>query len=427
MAAGEALLSARALLDIKFTPRPLLNLASTRHKMIKALCVAGARPNFIKVAALLNAFQRQPVLDTMLVHTGQHYDASMSATFFRELNVPAPNAHLGVGPGRPDEQISEIIRRLEPILAKWRPDVLIAVGDVNSTLAATLAARELNIPVAHVEAGLRSFDRSMPEELNRIVVDRLSTLFFASEASGVRNLLLEGRPPQAIFLVGNVMIDTLRCFLSRARRSSIFTDLDLAPQAPAGTRRYALVTLHRAATVDDPERLLGIWRAIEDLARETPVIFPVHPRTASRLRQAGLPADRRVNRSLHVVPPLGYLPFLRLQSEATMVITDSGGVQEETTALGVPCLTVRENTERPVTVTEGTNTVVGVDPEGIRRVANEILAGRAKHGRVPYLWDGHAAERIARILVSLLQPTHPPFFDPLRPPFNFSHLNPHRL
>jgi UDP-N-acetylglucosamine 2-epimerase (non-hydrolysing) len=382
--------------------------------MIKALCVAGARPNFIKVAALLNAFKRQRDFNTMLVHTGQHYDAPMSATFFRELGIPAPGAHLGVGAGRPDEQISEMIRRLELILAKWKPDVLIAVGDVNSTVAATLAAQELHIPVAHVEAGLRSFDRSMPEELNRIVVDRLSTLFFASEPSAVRNLLFEGRPPQAIFLVGNVMIDTLRRFLARARRSSVFTDLDLAPQVPAGKRRYALLTLHRAATVDDPESLLGIWRAIEDLAREIPVIFPAHPRTAGRLRQAGLPADSRDNPGLRVIPPLGYLPFLRLQSEATMVITDSGGLQEETTALGVPCLTVRENTERPVTVTEGTNTIVGLDPDGIRRGASEILAGRAKRGRLPHLWDGHAAERIARILVSLSQPSHPPLFDPLK-------------
>jgi UDP-N-acetylglucosamine 2-epimerase (non-hydrolysing) len=374
--------------------------------MIKALCVAGARPNFIKVSALLDAFKRQPTLHTRLVHTGQHYDAAMSATLFRELGIPAPDAHLGVGARQPDEQISEIIRRLEPILARWKPDVLLAVGDVNSTVAATLAAHDLNIPVAHVEAGLRSFDRSMPEELNRIVIDRLSALLFVSEPSGLRNLLLEGRPPEAIFLAGNVMIDTLRRFLAIARRSSIFRDLDLAPQAPAGGRRYALVTLHRAATVDNLERLLGIWCAIKDLAHEMPVIFPVHPRTETRLRRAGLTpraaAKSKGSGGLRVVRPLGYLSFLRLESEATMVITDSGGVQEETTALGIPCLTVRENTERPVTVTEGTNTIIGLHPDGIRRGASEILAGRAKRGRMPHLWDGHAAERIARILVTLL-------------------------
>lgn len=385
--------------------------------MIKAVCVAGARPNFIKAAALLDAFSRQPPLSTLLVHTGQHYDAPMAGNLCRELGIREPDAQLGVGACRPDEQISEMIRRLEPILACWRPDVLIAVGDVNSTLAAALAAHELDIPVAHVEAGLRSFDPSMPEELNRIAIDRLSTLLFASEPSGVRNLLLEGRPPHAIFLAGNVMIDTLRRFLALAGRSTILSDLGLQRQAAAGGRRYALATLHRAATVDNPELLLQLWHTIEAISLEIPVIFPVHPRTEARLREVGFALGESAvgpdGASLRVVPPLGYLPFLRLESEATMVITDSGGVQEETTALGVPCLTVRENTERPITVTEGSNTIVGLDPDGLQRSAGEILAGRAKRGRRPRLWDGHAAERIAHVLSGLSsQLRHPLSYPP---------------
>lgn len=368
---------------------------------MRVLCVVGARPNFVKIAAFLQEARKHPTVQTLLVHTGQHYDADMSESFFRDLHIPRPHSNLGVCSANSGEPTSEMIRRLEPVLLRERPDVVLVVGDVNSTLAGALAAAQLGIPVAHVEAGLRSFDLSMPEEINRIATDAVSALLFASEPSAVRNLVLAGRPRERIFLVGNIMIDTLRRFLPVARRSATLRDLGLEREGSINQKRkYAVLTLHRPSTVDDPEVLRRICEALNDIGRRVPIIFPLHPRTRRRLQEAGLgnltPEDS--GSGIRIVPPLGYLQFLHLQSEATCVITDSGGVQEETTALGVPCLTLRQNTERPITVSQGTNTVVGLEPERLRREVEQILAGNGKRGCLPPGWDGHSAGRILRIL-----------------------------
>jgi UDP-N-acetylglucosamine 2-epimerase (non-hydrolysing) len=301
-----------------------------------------------------------------------------------------------------------MIRRLQPALLRERPDVVVVVGDVNSTLAGALAAAQLGIPVAHVEAGLRSFDLSMPEEINRMGTDAVSALLFASEPSALRNLVLEGRPRERMFLVGNIMIDTLKRFLPVARRSTTLRDLGL--EGEEGTnpkRRYAVLTLHRPSTVDDPEVLRRMWEVLEDIGSRIPIIFPVHPRTRKRFHEAGLGSLTRDDpgsgsNGVRMVPPLGYLQFLHLQSNATCVITDSGGIQEETTALGVPCLTLRESTERPVTVSQGTNTVIGLEPERLRREVEQILVGNGKRGGLPTGWDGRCAGRILRILYEYL-------------------------
>lgn len=371
---------------------------------MRVLCVVGARPNFVKIAAFLHEARKHPSVQTLLVHTGQHYDASLFHSFFRDLGIPRPHADLGVGGANSQEPISEMIRRLQPVLHRERPDVVLVVGDVNSTLAGALAATELGIPVAHVEAGLRSFDLSMPEEINRIATDAVSALLFASEPSALRNLVLAGRPRERIFLVGNIMIDTLRRFLPVARRSTTLRDLGLVGEGGLNPKyRYAVLTLHRPSTVDDPEVLRRIWEVLNEIAGRIPVIFPVHPRTRKRFQEAGLGSLARedsatAGKGIRVLPPLGYLQFLHLQSEATCVITDSGGVQEETTALGVPCLTLRERTERPVTVSHGTNTVIGLEPGRLRREVEQILAGNGKRGRLPPGWDGCCAGRVLSIL-----------------------------
>jgi UDP-N-acetylglucosamine 2-epimerase (non-hydrolysing) len=368
---------------------------------MRVLCVVGARPNFVKIAAFLQEARKYPTVQTLLVHTGQHYDASMSDSFFRDLGIPRPDMNLGVGGVNSGEPTSEMIRRLQPVLLRERPDIVLVVGDVNSTLAGALAAAEFGIPVAHVEAGLRSFDLNMPEEINRVATDAVSTLLFASEPSALRNLVLAGRPRERIFLVGNIMIDTLRRFLPVARRSTTLRDLGLEGEGSLDRkRRYTVLTLHRPSIVDNPEVLRRVWDVLNDIGRRIPIIFPVHPRTRKRFQEAGLgiSAVEDSGRGIRVVPPLGYLQFLHLQSEATCVITDSGGVQEETTVLGVPCLTLRESTERPVTVSHGTNTVVGLEPETLRREVAQILAGNGKQGCLPPGWDGCCAGRILRIL-----------------------------
>jgi UDP-N-acetylglucosamine 2-epimerase (non-hydrolysing) len=355
---------------------------------IRILAVAGARPNFMKVAPLLRAFRARPAFRPLLVHTGQHYDAAMSDAFFRDLGIPEPDANLGVGSGSHAVQTAEVLRGIEPLLLEHRPHAVVVVGDVNSTLAATLAAVKLGIPVAHVEAGLRSFDRSMPEEINRIVTDAISHWLFTSEPSGAENLRREGVPEERIHFVGNVMIDTLRAHLPRARRAAPLASLGLE----AGG--YAVLTLHRPANVDDPARLARLVGVLEELHAELPIVFPVHPRTRASIEKHLGGRSLRLQR----IEPLGYLEFLGLTAEARLVLTDSGGLQEETTVLGVPCLTLRETTERPVTVSEGTNVLVGGDPALIRREAQRILAGGGQRGRIPELWDGLAAERIAEIL-----------------------------
>jgi UDP-N-acetylglucosamine 2-epimerase (non-hydrolysing) len=371
---------------------------------MKVLSVVGARPNFVKIAPLLAEMRKHQGIQPLLVHTGQHYNPEMSDTFFRDLHIPRPDINLGVGPSNPIAQTAEIMKRLDAVMTKERPDVVVVVGDVNSTLAGALAAVKLGIPVAHVEAGLRSFDRSMPEEINRIITDAVSDLLFVSEPSGVENLLNEGRPRDRIFLVGNVMIDTLISCLPSARRMNTIRELGLIDgRNDDKPKKYAVLTLHRPATVDDPNVLRKIWVLLQDIAREIPIIFPVHPRTQKRLRELGLKAlngrgPTRGRNGILTISSLGYLRFLHLESEATLVITDSGGIQEETTALGIPCLTMRNNTERPVTVIEGTNTIVGLDPARIREGVYNILSGNCKRGRVPHLWDGHCAERIVKVL-----------------------------
>jgi len=386
---------------------------------VKILSVVGARPNFVKIAAVLTETRKLPWIQTTLVHTGQHYDPEMSGWFFRDLGIPRPDVNLQefvnagpvpAGATLSGMRITEMARRLEPVLKRERPDVVLVVGDVDSTVAGALAAVRLGIRVAHLEAGLRSFDLNMPEEINRIATDAISDLLFASEPSGVRNLLNEGKGEGQTFLAGNVMIDTLKRFISLAGRSAILEELGLRKShGDVRVERYAVVTLHRAATVDSPEALPALWETLSDVAAEIPMIFPIHPRTAQRLKEARLKAvsvrhpDGK-NNSIRLIPPLSYVDFLWLENNAEMVITDSGGIQEETTALGVPCLTVRNNTERPITVTEGTNTIVGLDPHRIRQEARRVLSGHGKQGRIPELWDGHAAKRIIKILVEHFQP-----------------------
>ena len=345
--------------------------------------IVGARPNFIKVAPVMNALKTRKHVVQTLIHTGQHYDANMSDVFFEQLGILAPNVNLAVGSGSPAWQTAEIMTRLEPVLLDGKPDVVLVYGDVNSTVAAALVGAKLGVRVGHVEAGLRSFDRTMPEEINRLVTDQLADMLFTPSEDGDINLQKEGIPAERIFRVGNVMIDSLVRLLPAAQ----LQNRNRLPE------RYALVTLHRPANVDDGEILKRILRSLLEVSQDLSVIFPAHPRTRKRIADFGLQADQ-----LQIVAPLSYLEFLGMQSRATLVITDSGGIQEETTYLGVPCLTLRENTERPVTVSLGTNVLVGRDPEKLRSELSRVLAGNAKKGTIPPLWDGHAGERIAALL-----------------------------
>ncbi len=360
------------------------------------LNVVGARPNFMKIAPVVEAM-RQAGLPQYLVHTGQHYDEKMSRLFFEELGIPAPDLNLEVGSGSQAVQTAEILRRFEPVVLETKPDLVVVVGDVNSTMACTLVAVKLGIPVAHIEAGLRSFDRSMPEEINRLVTDALADLLFVSEPSGMVNLRSEGVPDEKVHFVGNVMIDTLLRHRESAKRS------DIRARLGVDSGPYILVTLHRPSNVDDPLKLGGLLRALDDLARELPVVFPIHPRTRKNAIDAGLAPELG---RLVTSDPLGYLDFLNLMSNAKVVVTDSGGVQEETTVLGVPCLTVRENTERPVTISCGTNRLVGTDPDAMLRAARESLHGPRPELRLPELWDGKAAGRIVEVLKRTLYTGH---------------------
>jgi UDP-N-acetylglucosamine 2-epimerase (non-hydrolysing) len=370
-------------------------------KRQKIFNIVGARPNLPKIAPLLREMTRHPQIDPILVHTGQHYDEQLSEIFFRQMGIPPPQVNLDVGSGSHAVQTAEILRRIEPLLIEEKPDLVLVVGDVNSTIAVSLAAAKLGIAIAHVEAGLRSFDRSMPEEINRILTDALADYLFVTEEDAIGNLLREGRPREAIHFVGNVMIDSLRFFLPMARRSTIAHELNLLNGD--SWRRFAVLTLHRPSNVDSSEKLARLLGAIESVAKQVRVIFPVHPRTQNKLTQANI----RHSENVHVISPLGYLDFLCLLSKATFVLTDSGGIQEETTALGVPCLTLRDNTERPVTIAQGTNTLVGTDENKILGAATEILSGKGKTGCMPQLWDGHAAERIVEILVRAEFPRRP--------------------
>ncbi|MCA1615920.1 MAG: UDP-N-acetylglucosamine 2-epimerase (non-hydrolyzing) [Acidobacteria bacterium] len=361
--------------------------------MLKVINVVGARPNFMKVAPIVEAMRARPrEFAPLLVHTGQHYDARMSDDFFRDLRLPAPDVHLGVGSGTHAEQTAGVMLRFEPVVSEHRPDWVVVVGDVNSTLACALVCAKLGTKVAHVEAGLRSRDRAMPEEINRLVTDQLSDLLLTPSPDADENLLAEGIPAARIRFVGNVMIDSLYAGLERAAGSTVREDLGVKG------RDYAVVTLHRPSNVDDPRVLSGLLRALEQIAGRLPVVFPAHPRTRARLAEFGLLDGARAREPrLRLVEPLGYLDFLRLLSGAALVLTDSGGLQEETTALSIPCLTLRENTERPVTVAHGTNRVAGTDAARVVAAAFDALDHPRAGG--PPLWDGQAADRVLNALL----------------------------
>jgi UDP-N-acetylglucosamine 2-epimerase (non-hydrolysing) len=341
----------------------------------------------MKVAPVLNALRTQKHVTQTLVHTGQHYDANMSDVFFEQLGIPAPDVNLAVGSGSHARQTAEIMMRLEPVVLDGKPDIVLVYGDVNSTVAAALVCAKLGVRVGHVEAGLRSFDRTMPEEINRLVTDRLTDVLFTPSEDGDINLQREGIPAEKVFRVGNVMIDSLVKLLPVAQRQ-------IRNELP---ERYALVTLHRPANVDDSAALKSILQSLLDVSRDLVVVFPTHPRTRQRIAEFGLELKLKTDQ-LRLLDPLPYVDFLGLQSRARVVITDSGGIQEETTYLGVPCLTLRENTERPITVSLGTNVLVGRDPKKLRAELALVLAGKQKKGTIPPLWDGHAGERIAHVL-----------------------------
>ena len=361
--------------------------------------VVGARPNFIKMAPLLAACRAAPSIEPLLVHTGQHYDEAMSGAFFRELDMPPPEIELGVGSGSHAQQTADIMTAFDAALhgLDRRPDAVLVVGDVNSTVACGLVAAKLGIPLVHVEAGLRSRDRSMPEEINRIVTDAIGDLLFCTEQAGVDNLHREGVDPDRVFLVGNLLVDALLRYRPRWAESPILRTQGLAP------RRYALLTLHRPANVDDPRMLAGLLDAVERISRDLPVVLPAHPRLRAALWRFG--ADERVERmrscgeaGLRMTPPLGYFDFVKLLSEAAVCLTDSGGLQEEATMLGVPCLTLRDNTERPVTVETGVNRIVGRDPDRIVEGWREAASMPRPLSCAPRFWDGRTAERIVRVL-----------------------------
>ncbi|HVI09597.1 MAG TPA: UDP-N-acetylglucosamine 2-epimerase (non-hydrolyzing) [Candidatus Binatia bacterium] len=368
--------------------------------MKRLLSVVGARPNFMKMAPIVEALKAFPEIEHRLVHSGQHYDEKLSGNFFSDLGLPVPDVNLEVGSSSHAVQTAEIMRRIEPVLLDYKPRMIVVLGDVNSTIAAALTAVKLGIQVAHVEAGLRSFDMSMPEEINRKLTDAISNLLFVSEASGVENLRREGVGAEKIFLVGNVMIDSLLRHREQASHSRLLLDLGLR-QNGSGCRTYGVLTLHRPSNVDGRETLGKILGAIAEVAAEFPIFFPVHPRTRKNIEHFGLGgyfAPPHIGHGIVPLDPLGYLDFLALNDNARIVLTDSGGIQEETTVLGVPCLTLRENTERPATVDYGTNQVVGVDPEEILKAAQSALSGPARLNRRPPLWDGKAGERIVSIL-----------------------------
>lgn len=362
------------------------------NTMIKVLNVVGARPNFMKMAPIIRAMSRhQAEVSHLLVHTGQHYDDSMSGSFFRDLEISEPDIHLDVRSASHAEQTARIMLSFEEVLVGERPDWIVVVGDVNSTLACALVAAKLDVRIAHVEAGLRSFDRSMPEEINRVLTDRLSDLLLTPSRDADANLIREGIEPHRIARVGNVMIDTLYQQVERASQSGILDQLGVLPG------EFAVLTLHRPVNVDAPSSLERIFYALDLISREIPVIFPIHPRTRAKMAEFRIDPPPGVR----IVEPLGYLDFLKLWSNSVMVLTDSGGIQEETTALGIPCLTLRENTERPITIEEGTNQLVGTSPELIISAARSVMMNdRPATPRSPEFWDGHASERIVEVLLS---------------------------
>ncbi|MGQ9631402.1 MAG: non-hydrolyzing UDP-N-acetylglucosamine 2-epimerase [bacterium] len=360
---------------------------------MKIVNVAGARPNFIKIAPIIYEMKKHPEIQAMLVHTGQHYDDKMSKAFFQDLEIPEPDVHLNVGSGSHAQQTAKVMIGFEEVLLKERPDLVLVVGDVNSTLACALTAVKMHIPVAHVEAGLRSFDRTMPEEINRILTDSISDFLFITSKEARENLMREGIPEGKIFFVGNVMIDTLLRNKDKIAGSRILSKLNLKQQ------EYAVLTLHRPSNVDSKEDLEKIMSALYEVQKNIKIIFPIHPRTLKTIQTFNLNRKVEDMENFITIDPLGYLDFLKLLTHAKFVLTDSGGIQEETTVLRVPCLTLRNNTERPVTVGEGTNILVGTNPENIVKESLKVLKGRGKVARTPELWDGNASRRIVEILL----------------------------
>ena len=358
---------------------------------MKIINVVGARPNFMKVAPLHRAFTAAEGIESMIVHTGQHYDAKMSDIFFRQLELPEPDIYLGVGSGTHAQQTARIMMAFEEVVEAEAPDLVIVVGDVNSTLACALVATKLQVPVAHVEAGLRSGDRRMPEEINRVMTDSIADYLFVTEQSGVDNLRAEGISKDKIFLVGNLMIDSLVRFREKASRSGVLDELQLERES------YVLMTMHRPSNVDHAEGINRLLKTIAGMAERRPVVFPMHPRTRNRIIEFDREADLAAIDNLHVLEPLGYLEFLHLMEHAAAVVTDSGGIQEETTFLGVPCLTLRENTERPITITMGTNELMDLDPDRVVARVEEVTDASYTAQRPPY-WDGTSANRILQVL-----------------------------
>jgi len=361
--------------------------------MIKIICVCGTRPNFMKIAPIMRVFEATGNFETLLVHTGQHYDENMSRLFFDDLGIPRPDINLEVGSASHAAQTGEIMKRFEPVVLDFKPDYVLVVGDVNSTIACGLVAVKLGVKLIHVEAGLRSFDWTMPEEINRILTDRISDLLFVTEQSGVDNLAKEGVDSDKVHLVGNVMIDTLMANRERAKKSDILSRLELKEKG------YAAITLHRPSNVDDLDKFAEIITAFEEIQKEIKLVFPMHPRTRNNISGSELEKRIEAMSNFILLEPVGYLDFLCLMSNAALVMTDSGGIQEETTILGVPCMTLRENTERPVTITEGTNHLAHITTKDILKNYREIRdSGQDNAGGIPKFWDGKAAERIARTI-----------------------------
>lgn len=362
-----------------------------RSKQLKIISVVGARPNFVKISPLIREMTKYPQIQAILVHTGQHYDRQMSGSFFRELGIKPPKINLQVGSQSQTVQTAKIMIGLEKIFIKERPDLVLLVGDVNSTVAASLTAAKLNIPIAHVEAGLRSYDRTMPEEINRLITDQLSSLLFTTESDAFKNLVKEGVDKRKIFFVGNIMIDSLYKNLARAKKLATLKKFKIKP------RKYCLLTLHRPSNVDEKKSLERIIKAVGEIQKSITVIWPIHPRSLKMIRKYKIDISKLKN--LIIISPASYLNFLNLMLNAKFVMTDSGGIQEETTALSIPCLTLRNNTERPVTIYEGTNILAGINPQKIIREANKIIRGKNKKGHIPKYWDGKTARRIIKILL----------------------------
>lgn len=367
---------------------------------MKIVNIVGARPNFMKIAPLMEEYRHHVHIEPLLVHTGQHYDKRMSDLFFRQLEIPEPDINLEIGSGTHAVQTAEIMKAFEKVVLEHRPDAVLVVGDVNSTIACGMVAVKLGVKLFHVEAGLRSGDRSMPEEINRVLTDAISDLLFCTEQSGIDNLIGEGIAKERIHFVGHVMIDTLLKNLEKAKRSEIINHL--REQGCIDGHGFAMLTMHRPSNVDDPKIFSQILDALEVIQKDLPILFPIHPRTRKNLTALGLQKRMEALPNIHLLEPIGYLDFLKLNSLAKVVLTDSGGIQEETTVLKVPCITLRENTERPVTAEIGSNQIVGTDPEKILTAYRDAISGTRGESQIPPLWDGKAAQRIVRIISKMV-------------------------